>query len=308
MGERVVVVGAGVVGLSCAVRLAERGRDVTVVTDREPGDTTSVVAGGLIYPRHAEPVDRCARWTATTVEEFRRLADVPGTGVRFVPGRLLRRAERPVPEWAEAVGGMARRTDLGAPWTDALEFTTPLVDTGRYLQWLAAAAARAGVRTERRRVRDLGDVDHADLVVNAAGLGAVELAGDTSMVAARGQVVHVADPGLTEWVVDEDDFSYVLPHGDHVVCGGTEEPGRADLEPDAATTGDILLRCRELVPALADAEVLGVRVGLRPARPEIRVERVDGRTAPPVIHCYGHGGVGVTVSWGCADEVAALAC
>lgn len=84
---------------------------------------------------------------------------------------------------------------------------------------------------------------------------------------------------------------------------------RTGLEPDDATTDDILRRCRELVLALATAEVLGVRVGLRPARPEVRLELVEsGETSPvPVIHCYGHGGVGVTVSWGCADEVAALA-
>ncbi|GAA1205654.1 D-amino-acid oxidase [Prauserella alba] len=309
MGERVVVVGGGVIGLSCAVRLAERGRRVTVVTDREPGETTSVVAGGLIYPRHAEPADRCAGWTAVTVEEFRRLAEVPGTGVRFVPGRLLRRVERPVPAWAAAVGGMTRRSDLGEPWTDALQFTTPLVDTGRYVAWLAQVAAGSGVRIEHRRVRDLGDVGEADLVVNAAGLGARDLVADRAVTPARGQVVHVADPGLPEWVVDEDDFSYVLPHGDHVVCGGTEEHGEESLDPDDATTGDILRRCRALVPALATAEVLDVRVGLRPARPEVRLERAepDGASPVPVIHCYGHGGVGVTVSWGCADEVAALA-
>jgi D-amino-acid oxidase len=118
---------------------------------------------------------------------------------------------------------------------------------------------------------------------------------------ARGQVVHIADPGLSEWVVDEDDFSYVLPHGDHAVCGGTEEMGDGSLEPDDATTADILRRCAELVPQVARATVLRVRVGLRPFRPQVRVERVGD-----VVHCYGHGGVGVTLSWGCADEVAAL--
>ena len=48
-------------------------------------------------------------------------------------------------------------------------------------------------------------------------------------------------------------------------------------------------------------EVVGHKVGLRPARPSVRLERVAD-----VVHCYGHGGAGVTLSWGCADEVVSL--
>jgi D-amino-acid oxidase len=55
------------------------------------------------------------------------------------------------------------------------------------------------------------------------------------------------------------------------------------------------------VPELQDAPVLQHKVGLRPTRPTVRLERV-GR----VVHCYGHGGAGVTLSWGCADEVVGL--
>jgi D-amino-acid oxidase len=64
----------------------------------------------------------------------------------------------------------------------------------------------------------------------------------------------------------------------------------------------MLARAAELVPALGNAKVLRHRVGLRPARPTVRCEpvRTGGRL---VVHCYGHGGAGVTVSWGCADEV-----
>lgn len=300
---RIVVVGGGVVGLSCALRLAQAGHDVAVRTADPAERTTSAVAGGLIYPRHAEPADRCARWTSASVAEFRRLAELPGTGVRLLPGRLLRRVARPMPGWAEAVGGVARRELSSGPWCDAVSFTPPLVHTGRYLAWLSAAAVRAGVRIERRRVGSLAEAGAAaDLVVNAAGLAGGELAGGDAVVPARGQVVHVADPGLAEWVVDEDDFTYVLPHGDHVVCGGTEDIGDARTAPDPATTRDILRRCRALVPELAGAEVLRVKVGLRPLRDEVRLERVGS-----VIHCYGHGGVGVTLSWGCAEEVAALA-
>ena len=57
-----------------------------------------------------------------------------------------------------------------------------------------------------------------------------------------------------------------------------------------------------MVPELAEAEVLGHAVGLRPVRSAIRLERVED-----VVHCYGHGGSGVTVSWGCADDVLRLA-
>jgi D-amino-acid oxidase len=86
-----------------------------------------------------------------------------------------------------------------------------------------------------------------------------------------------------------------------VVLGGTAEEGAEDRTPDAATTAAIRARCATLVPALRDAPVVGVAVGLRPARPTVRLE-AEGR----VVHCYGHGGAGVTLAWGCAGEVAAL--
>ena len=55
------------------------------------------------------------------------------------------------------------------------------------------------------------------------------------------------------------------------------------------------------MPALRDARVLRHKVGLRPVRPAVRLERVG-----EVVHCYGHGGAGVTLSWGAAEEVASL--
>ena len=59
------------------------------------------------------------------------------------------------------------------------------------------------------------------------------------------------------------------------------------------------------MPALRGARVLDDAVGLRPARPAVRLEAeaLDGGT---VVHCYGHGGAGVTLAWGCADEVVRL--
>jgi D-amino-acid oxidase len=89
------------------------------------------------------------------------------------------------------------------------------------------------------------------------------------------------------------------------VIGGTSESGDWSLSPDTATAERILDRATELVPRLRGARVLRHRVGLRPARPAIRCESI--RTGDRLtVHCYGHGGAGVTVSWGCADEVLEL--
>ncbi|HET7458205.1 MAG TPA: hypothetical protein VFJ74_11185, partial [Gemmatimonadaceae bacterium] len=51
--------------------------------------------------------------------------------------------------------------------------------------------------------------------------------------------------------------------------------------------------------------VVGDAVGLRPARPAVRLE-AEPREGGTVVHCYGHGGAGVTLAWGCADEVVGL--
>ena len=98
---------------------------------------------------------------------------------------------------------------------------------------------------------------------------------------------------------------YVVPRSRDIVVGGTDDEGEWDRRPDPEVARRILERAVTLVPALAEAQVIRHRVGLRPARPAVRLEaeESEGRR---LVHCYGHGGAGVTLSWGCADEVALL--
>jgi D-amino-acid oxidase len=104
-------------------------------------------------------------------------------------------------------------------------------------------------------------------------------------------------------IADEDRLIYILPRHDHTVVGGSYEPGREDETVDPEQTKSCLARASALVPQLAEAKVLGARVGLRPIRAGgPRVERRGD-----VIHCYGHGGAGLTLSWGCARRVVELA-
>jgi D-amino-acid oxidase len=67
----------------------------------------------------------------------------------------------------------------------------------------------------------------------------------------------------------------------------------------------MLMRAVATVPELQKASVRRHRVGLRPARPAVRLE-TEQRDDATIVHCYGHGGSGVTLSWGCADDVLAV--
>jgi D-amino-acid oxidase len=122
--------------------------------------------------------------------------------------------------------------------------------------------------------------------------------------------VRVTNPGIERFWLDEehpDGVTYIVPRGEDCILGGTAEDGEWDTTPDPTVGEGILRRCAELEPRLLGAQVLEHRVGLRPGRPAIRLEAEHFRDGTRVIHCYGHGGSGVTLSWGCADEVAELA-
>jgi D-amino-acid oxidase len=298
----VIVVGAGVVGLSCAVRLLEAGHQVAVVARDLPLETTSAVAAALWYPYRAFPVERVTGWSRTTYGELERLADDARAGIRMLPGTELLPASTPDPWWRDAVPTLTRVAPR-APYADAWSFVAPVVEMPVYLGWLTARLEELGGTLTRMALGALPD--RAEVVVDASGLGARRLADDDSLQPVRGQVVMVEQVGLQRWWLDGSGPVYVVPRSSDIVVGGTDDEGEWDRRPDPEVAARLLARATEIVPELAGARVIGHRVGLRPARPAVRLmaEEVDGVR---VVHCYGHGGAGVTLSWGCADEVAAL--
>jgi D-amino-acid oxidase len=303
--SRVIVVGAGVVGLSCAARLLEGGHQVDVVARDLPLETTSAVAAAIWYPYRALPFERVTAWSAASYVEFARLAaEEPDSGVRMVEGTELHRSPTADPWWMSAVPGLTRVSTPSPPYVDGWAFTTPLVEMPVYLGWLAERVEGMGATITRMALGSLPN--HADVVVNATGLGSRLMAEDPGVVPVRGQVVYVEQIGLDRWWLDPEGPTYVVPRAEDIVVGGTDEEGEWSRRPDPDVAERILDRAAQLVPQLRAARVLRHKVGLRPARPTVRLEAVSTGSTTRVVHCYGHGGAGVTLSWGCADEVAAL--
>jgi len=304
MPDRVVVVGAGVVGLSCALRLLEAGHRVDVLARDLPLETTSSVAAAIWYPYLAFPQDKVTAWGKAAYAEFARQAGQGVDGVAMRNGTELLRHETPDPWWIEAVPALAR-VETRAPYADAWSFATPVIDMPLYLAWLSGRVIDAGGSITRMALAALPD--RAEIVVNASGLGARLMSGDAEVAPVRGQVVYVEQFGLDRWWLSPEGPTYVVPRAHDVVVGGSDEEGSWDRTPDPATADRILERATRLLPDLARARVVGHRVGLRPARPTVRLEEERHADGARVIHCYGHGGAGVTLSWGCADEVLGLA-
>ncbi len=304
---RVVVVGAGVVGLAAAIRLREAGVHADIWTRDVTPRTTSDVAAALWYPYRAWPAEAVTRWSAATYAELRRLAGVPRSGVRMRLGTQLFRTSTPDPSWVTAVQGFSRPTTLPAGFADAYRFASPVADMSLHLTFLMDRFRALGGEVVVRTVRDLAEpLTSADAVVNCAGLAAAELAGDDTVIPVRGQVVRVDQSGIEEWLIDEHNpagLGYVVPRERDVVLGGTAQEGRSDLAPDPADAAAILERCSALHPGLASLRILGHAVGLRPVRGAVRVDREPDRL---VVHDYGHGGAGVTLAWGCAEDVVRL--
>jgi D-amino-acid oxidase len=311
----VLVIGAGVCGLSSAITLLEAGFAVDVYAADPPHRTTSAAAGALWGPHLVGADERVGPWAAHTLERFRALAPDPAAGVAEMAGLVATPGEsEPEPPAFTSGAGPATRCEPGelpCGFAAGWRYTAPVVDMTRYLDYLLSSLVAKGGRLQLGpALRDLSEAEDqwaAPVIVNCAGIGARELVPDGGLTAVRGQVVIAANPGLSEFFVgereDPAEVTYIFPHGPLVVLGGTQQRGALSLRPDPATADRIVRLCVAAEPRLAGAPVLGHRVGLRPVRDGVRLDIEVLSGGRHLVHNYGHGGAGVTLSWGCAESV-----
>ena len=306
-GVDVVVIGAGVIGLSTAIRLSEGGATTQIVTADDPSATTSVLATAMVGPTFGFSGPQVSSWEDETTRAFLQEPFAPG--VHLCRGRFLAQPAGFVPPGAERLAGFAlcQPEDLPNGYATGFWLELPLVDMPRYLAHLVERYEATGGKIERAALTSLDDaLDLAPRIANCSGLGARDLVPDPEVVPSRGPKIVVENPGLESFVVTPPGSEWTMfhPHGEVVVLGGSATPS-ADTRPDPEEEAAIIERCAAIEPRLRDARVLEHAVGLRPERPTVRLE-IEQRGAVRIVHNYGHGGLGVTLSWGCAKAAADL--
>lgn len=327
--SRVTVLGGGVSGLTSAVRLAEDGNDVSVVAGAYTTGTTSWVATAIWHLFWVEIDDRVRRWATASLQELLRLANDASAGVALIRGIECIRANTPEAEefesgttealWKAVVPAytplsrdeLIGRLPLGYPVDTIVggyEIDVPIADMSIYLPYLMDRLRQRDVTLSTADVASLDHLrtDHpADIYVNCTGLGARDLTGDTALKGVKGQIIRVDGAMVPTYIADDHSpsgMTYVLPRKTDIILGGTEDLGAEDSIVDPDVANSILERCQAIEPRLRSANVLEHLAGARPYRRSVRLE-----LEKDVIHNYGHGGSGVSLSWGCAEDVVKLA-
>ena len=324
MAKRIAIVGAGVSGLTCGVAFVERGYPTTIFAKGVGQQTTSGVAAAVWFPYDAEPAEKVIPWALRTFDALVDLARVPESGVTMIETRqFLRSNEIEIPDWAILLGAQLLSSVATCLWPvqdcaqrggysfkAGYSLRVPLTDTTIYLDYLATRFRKAGGKIHANvHFQNLEDVDPKfELVINCAGIGARELVQDIDLEPHRGQVAIVPriEALSCAIVCDEAPLMYAIPRSNDCVFGGTNEVSD-DLAADPETTSQIVAECSRVLN-IGKPNVLAERVGLRPFRRSgVRLERDRLRDGRIVIHNYGHGGAGFTLSWGCAREVLEMA-
>lgn len=334
------IVGAGVIGLTCALAAHDAGWRVQVIATPEESSASEVAGGMLGSLGEGHPGEHALlaisarsvrRWpdllarlddptlsvaedslfvaaTATDREYLTQLADfVWSTDDEGEPTDRLRRVD-------------ARQIRTLEPSLNSrlvggyLAVGEGALDNRRLLARLSTTLTSAGVEIRRGRVEELAELP-GDRVLVSAGLGSTAVLKNSrlkvpSLHPAKGEILRLAH---NRWSVPpprhvvrarvRDRMVYLVPRADGIVVGATQyEPfDTSDHRPQARGVAHLLADAIEVMPGLQTYDLVEAAAGLRPMT-------ADGLPVVEavdhrIIAAFGHGRNGIVLAPWTAERV-----
>lgn len=311
MNQLIAIIGAGVSGLTTGIELLRQGSQVTIYAEKITPNTTSDVAAAMWSPYKIEPQKQAMQWALHSLEKFKQLMiETPETGIAFRPHTDLHTHAHARSEWMKYLDELPTPTYIPEIYqTHSHTVNALVIDTTKYIPYLNKLFLTLGGTLKQQRIDNILEIaKHHDITINCSGIGAKSLVGDDSVYPIRGYVLSVKKiPNLNGSMVREDNqLTHIFTRNDDCLLGGTVDIGNWDLQPDTSIRDALIKRVKEICPMADNLEILAEKIGLRPGRPCLRLESERINDQHNIIHNYGHGGAGITVSWGCAAEVVRL--
>jgi D-amino-acid oxidase len=307
--HNVAIIGGGIIGLTSGIRLLEAGFSVTIYSKEATMTTTSSIAAAMWHPGGADK-EPLKHWCQRSLLVFKELSEDKQSGIKFVKAYELSDHEF-VDDGLKLADDydLLDKTLFPKPWSHGYQYRTARINVPTYLPYLLRRFEAMGGTIEQKEIIDLDTLPH-DIIVNASGVGAKELVDDAGVYPIRGQIIRIAKP---EHFPDDiihihsgETFTYIIPRDNDCILGGTYQIGDGNKIPDEGIAKSILERTSAFKPELSEANILEHKVGLRPGRDKVRLEREE-KNGKVIIHNYGHGSVGHTLAWGCAEDVVSFA-
>ncbi len=303
--KRICIIGGGVSGLSCGIELLKSGYSVVHLLAKSfSPHTTSDIAAAVWRPYHMMPEKLAMKWAMESLKIFKYLSKESASGVTWMNLTEVYRHKRQKPEWMQAVDCLAAPT-IPNYYSCAFRVRVPLIDTALYMPYLLNKFQQLGGVVTHKFIHNLQEVDNYGCIINCSGIGSRQLVHDHQVFPLKGHVVQVTKPdGVDEGIADyEQERIYIYPRHNDCIIGSTSEENQWELSYDMQAAESLFERAKILYPALKSAEIIAHRVGFRPSRKEIKLYAEPLSLNTLVVHNYGHGGRGFTLSWGCARRV-----
>jgi glycine oxidase len=299
-----IVAGAGIIGLSCAWRLAQNGIPVTIFDAREAGAEASWAGAGMLSPSGEVAEDaRLARMAIDSLAQYPRFVEELEEASRIsIDYQRCGTIERAFTEQESLAlnqrAGQLASIGIRSEAKDQFDRFYPddaVVDPRDVTEALRLACLGAGVKLHEHEpvreilrsggiVRTTKSEYHDDGILIAAGAwsGTLSPRGKPKSVPVRGHLIAFDGTTIRLGHMLRQGHTYILQrshtnriHPGRIIAGSSTEDAGFDRTPDENIAADIHARAARLLPALAALSPSETWIGFRPG--------IEGDAQVPVI-------------------------